>query len=143
MLRKINIFAILYKVISFWNITFASMLKFDWIHPWGTTGLSKDLKRVPFPGWQNKSCKFRGLAKNKTWRSSRTINFSIWHCPEALRACQYQFGGLDEWAPNLNSLEPLGLWCCVVLCGVCGVVWCHSWRVCVFHNQKMHFYLIY
>ena len=23
----------------------------------------------------------------------------------------------------------------------CGVVW-GSWRVCIFHNQKMHFYLI-
>ena len=40
------------------------------------------------------------------------------------------------------------MWCGVVWCGVvwCGVVWCGvvewgSWRVCIFHNQKMHFYL--
>ena len=32
------------------------------------------------------------------------------------------------------------LWCNVVRCGV--VEW-GSWRVCIFHNQKMHFYLIY
>ena len=50
------------------------------------------------------------------------------------------------------------VWCSVVWCGVvwCGVVWCCVLRccvvrwggvglvkVCIFHNQKMHFYLIF
>ena len=48
--------------------------------------------------------------------------------PEDLWARQYQFGVLDKWAPYLDSLEPLGLRCCVgcVWCVVVwrGVVWC-------------------
>ena len=50
-----------------------------------------------------------------------------------LRARQYQFGGWDKSAHYLDSLEPLGLRCCVVCelrcgelrCGElrCGVVW--------------------
>ena len=41
------------------------------------------------------------------------------------------------------------MWCCVVWYGEiwCGLVWCceiccQSWRSCIFHNQKMHFYWI-
>ena len=42
--------------------------------------------------------------------------------PEDLKAHEYQFWGFDKWAPyldSLDSLEPLGLRCCVV-CGVMG-----------------------
>ena len=42
--------------------------------------------------------------------------------PKDLWACQYQLGGLDKWAPYLDSLEPLDLRCCVG-CVWCGVLW--------------------
>ena len=33
--------------------------------------------------------------------------------PEDQQVCQYEFVGLDKWAPYFDSLEPLGLRCCV------------------------------
>ena len=59
----------------------------------------------------------------------------IWCNPEDLGSHQYQFGGLDELATYLDSFELLGL-------RALGVVLVGLMKVCIFHNQKMHFYLI-
>ena len=48
------------------------------------------------------------------------------------------------------ALRSCVVWCGCVLCCVCGVVWCGAVRcggvalvkVCIFHNQKMHFYFM-
>ena len=77
-----------------------------------------------------------------------SCNFLIWRIPEDLQACQYQFRGLDKWAPCLDSLEPLGLSCCVVIVIWCDVVRCGVvglLKACVFHNKNaflFNYYLV-
>ena len=63
---------------------------------------------------------------------------ACWYDAARRRKSQYQLGVSDKWVPYLDSLKPLGLRCCVVC-----VMW--GWglvKVCIFHNQKLHVYLI-
>ena len=75
----------------------------------------------------------------KTLIKNSLSKFLISCSPEDLWGRKYQLRGLDKWAPYLNSLEPLGLRCCVVYDGV---GWGGLVKVCIFHNQKMHVYFI-
>ena len=58
-------------------------------------------KRGLFPGLLNKT-KLEGDPETLTFGFMQLFDLMQ---PQHLRACQYQFGGLDKWAPNLESLE--------------------------------------
>ena len=69
------------------------------------------------------------------------------------RKSHYQLGVLDKGATYLDSLNSLGLRCCVVcvlwcdvgggVAGGCGLQGREGLvKACIFHNQKMHLYLI-
>ena len=79
------------------------------------------------------------------WRWPSNINIwsyaTFWCDAARSRKSQYQLVFLDKWAPYFDYLKPLGLRCSVVC-----VMWCSVGgglvKVCIFHNKKMHVYLL-
>ena len=82
-------------------------------------GSSKSQKEACFQACQTKVGNSGFLHKTKLEGDPETLTFGFMQLfdlmqPQHLRACQYQFGGLDTWASYLVSLKPLGLRCCFV-----------------------------
>ena len=110
------------------------------VRPWGKSAItfdSFDQSAWNFQGQFNSLQVFFGQVIWTPRPSGSGPDPKKWvFCQIDLLPCRCQFGGLDKRAPSWNSLEHFDE--VVMSC----VVRCNSWRVCIFRNQKMHFYLI-
>ena len=81
----------------------------------------------------------------------QTLTFGVVQLVDAMQSgaakVNISWGFWIKGPPYLDSLKPLGLSGCVVCVMWCDVMWGVGWggglmKVCIFHNQKMHVYLI-
>ena len=101
-------------------------------------------KRGPFPGSQNLGFSWFWIKQSLKVTLQHLLlvlcNFLIWGYLEDLRACQYHYGGFFKWAPYYDFLGFRSCFVCVMHPITQNKTGWGSWRVCIFHNHKMHFY---